>query len=548
METNFSVLFHGKKNIAKNEKLITIYVRITVNGERLVFSTHRTIEVSNWSREAEKVKGNSDEAKSINSYLDTLKHKAYQFQKELILEEKSLNKKTFRDKWMGIKEKPKLLLELFEQHNEQIKALIDKSIPHNQKNKMENIAHSPAFLRKRKFLIVLPLLVLPFVVMFFAALGGGKGSTEKKDVNRPGINTSLPNAHFKGGKEKDKLALYDEANKDSLRRRAAFRNDPWQMRETDTTDLMEIKSAALQRIFQQAAGQNLKNINADPNAEKLQQKLSQLKKVLNQQSSVNSAQKTVQQSPVSNNLENVEQMINARSNEPDPEINKLSGMLDKIMLIQHPESLQDSMRRLSEKNKAQTFVVRTAEPGDNISLLGSSDGDTFKKIGFYGLNDETSLANEKQNCIEAVIPETQTLVSGATVKLRLLNDIFINGMKISKDEFVYGTATLSNERLKIAINSIRFENNILPVSLSVYDMDGMAGIYIPGSINRDVSKESADDAVSTLGLTTVDQSPGAQATQAGIEAAKTLASRKIRLIRLTVQSGYRVLLKDANTK
>ena len=121
-------------------------------------------------------------------------------------------------------------------------------------------------------------------------------------------------------------------------------------------------------------------------------------------------------------------------------------------------------------------------------------------------------------------------------------------MEIAKDEFVFGTASLSNERLKITINSIRCQNTILPVSLSVYDVDGIAGIYIPGSINRDVSKESADEAISTLGLTPVDESVGAQAAVAGIQAAKTLASRKIRLIRVTIKSGYQVLLKDNNQK
>jgi conjugative transposon TraM protein len=168
---------------------------------------------------------------------------------------------------------------------------------------------------------------------------------------------------------------------------------------------------------------------------------------------------------------------------------------------------------------------------------------------FYGLDDDDNkMQSQKQNSIEASIPESQTLVSGATVKLRLLNDIFVNGIKIPKDEFVYGTASLSNERLKIIINSVRYQNNILPVSLAVYDMDGMAGIYIPGSINRDVSKQSADDAISTLGLSNVDESVGAQATVAGIQAVKTLASKKLRLVRVNLPSGYRVLLKDNNQK
>jgi hypothetical protein len=54
METNFSVLFHGKKNIAKNEKLITIYTRVTANSDRYVITTHRIVEASGSLRRLEK--------------------------------------------------------------------------------------------------------------------------------------------------------------------------------------------------------------------------------------------------------------------------------------------------------------------------------------------------------------------------------------------------------------------------------------------------------------------------------------------------------------
>lgn len=39
---------------------------------------------------------------------------------------------------------------------------------------MQQKTHSPKFLRQRKFFMVLPLLVLPFMTLMFWALGGGK--------------------------------------------------------------------------------------------------------------------------------------------------------------------------------------------------------------------------------------------------------------------------------------------------------------------------------------------------------------------------------------
>jgi hypothetical protein len=79
-------------------------------------------------------------------------------------------------------------------------------------------------------------------------------------------------------------------------------------------------------------------------------------------------------------------------------------------------------------------------------------------------------------------------------------------------------------------------------------MDGLSGIHIPGAITRDVAKQSADRSMQTIGLTSLDPSWQAQAAGAGIEAAKTLVSRKVKLIKVTVKAGYQVLLRDEKQK
>lgn len=134
------------------------------------------------------------------------------------------------------------------------------------------------------------------------------------------------------------------------------------------------------------------------------------------------------------------------------------------------------------------------------------------------------------------------------MKLRLLNEVFINGNLIPKDNFVFGAASLNGERLIIKINSIRYNSSLYPVDLSVCDMDGLDGIYIPGTITRDVAKESADRAVQRIGLTTLDPSLKIQAASAGIEAAKSLFSKKEKLIKVMVKAGCQVLLRDEKQK
>jgi conjugative transposon TraM protein len=222
-------------------------------------------------------------------------------------------------------------------------------------------------------------------------------------------------------------------------------------------------------------------------------------------------------------------------------------MLDKILDVQHPERVQEKLKQTSEANKGQVFAVSSTKNENSITLLDNDHIAGGSTNGFYSVTGTTAIA-DSQNAIQAVIHETQTLVDGSTVKLRLVNDVFVNGVHIAKDNFLFGTASLKSERLNVKINSMRYNNSLFPVELSVYDMDGLAGIYIPGAITRDVAKQSADRSMQTLGLTSLDPSWQAQAAGAGIEAAKTLFSKKVKLIKVQVKAGYKVLLRNDREK
>ena len=68
--------------------------------------------------------------------------------------------------------------------------------------------------KQRKFLLAIPLLVIPFVTMAFWALGGGRPSVEQRPSAR-GIDMTLPEAQFKKDEKKDKLSVYQAALRDS---------------------------------------------------------------------------------------------------------------------------------------------------------------------------------------------------------------------------------------------------------------------------------------------------------------------------------------------
>ena len=432
---------------------------------------------------------------------------------------------------------------------------------------------SPQLLRKRKFLIVLPLLVLPFVTLLFWALGGGNANDvqAQQTSTKPGLNMELPNANLKDDKPLDKLSYYEKATLDSARLEEMMKNDPYYLQKlsAERSDVFINDSIPASIKYNPKPSYGSTNLNTspynnhyqDPNEAKVYSKLEQLDRAMNK-ASMKSEGKSARHSTTirtgstsmnNSDIDRLEQMMTTnkkQAGDEDPEMQQLNGMMERILDIQHPERVKERIRQTSESNKGQVFAVNVNANRDFNSLLISSRPTQakFSTNRFYSLDEDIDTNSAVDNAIKAVVHQSQILVDGSVVKIRLLDDVFINGNLIPKDNFVFGTATLNGERLVIKINSIRYNNSIYPVDLLVYDMDGMDGIYIPGAITRDVAKQSADRAVQGIGLTTIDPSLKVQAASAGIEAAKKLFSKKAKLIKVMVKAGYQVLLRDEKQK
>jgi conjugative transposon TraM protein len=448
------------------------------------------------------------------------------------------------------------------------------TIPFTIKNKnMTQPQHSPQFLRKRKMMLVLPLLVLPFVCIVFVALGGGKGDAKKNPnaAGSSGFNMTLPGAHFaKKETVLNKLAFYEKADEDSAKLLERMKQDPYHLRlNTRAQAKATPQGQSLLGMAGSSTDHFISHLNAvpgeDSNANKLLRQLDQLKQVLHRPampampagfpgSMPSMVSRPVPSSPAPemNRLEKLMQTIKAADTATsDPQLEKLSGMLDKIIKIQHPGQEPSGEKTALTVEAPAALSVTTPHESAAVADLAanpSTDEDTGYKDadGFYSIDEVESANPAAQNAMTAVIPEDQTLVAGATITLRLTQDAVINGVTIPRDNPVYGLVTINGDRMGVTVSSIRYRQGIYPVGLQVYDMDGLPGIHIPGAITRDVAKESADQGVSSMGLNALDPSLAGQAATAGIEAAKTLISRKIRLVRVSVKAGYQVLLK--NTK
>ncbi|MDI3321358.1 conjugative transposon protein TraM [Pinibacter soli] len=445
--------------------------------------------------------------------------------------------------------------------------------------------YTQKYLRQRKFLLFLPAFVLPLISFLLWSLGviGSRPSKDTSAIKSNALNMTLPGANTARDSSWSKLNFYEAADKEAARKASLARNDPYYQlspledQEVVDSNLLPVstKSKTVLNTTSKIPGNNLSSYYAsskDPNEVKVYEKLEALNKALvsepdknvssryNEKSEAMHALQTSQ--PEIDKLEAMMQQLQNTGSATNPEMEQINMMLEKILDIQHPERIKEKFAEreqplqqhatLSAIKPSDALVASVLQPEDVSTIIDTvttsrEPNETIETNKFYSLGNEEERV-EKSNMIEAVVPEAQTLVSGAVIKLRLENDIYVNDVLVPKGTFVYGTSSINNERLVINISSIKCLNNILPVALSVYDLDGLEGIYTPGAITRDVAKQSSDQAMQGMSLSALDNSVGAQAATAGIQAAKTLISKKAKLVRVTVSAGYRVLLRDTKAK
>ncbi len=124
MKTTITVLFYLKRAKVNANGLVPIFQRITVNGKRNDKSTGKFIDVDKWHSEMSKVKGNSEEARTINSHLDNLKIKVIQAEKILTAKDIQITSETLNNELFGVKERIRTLVPIFEEHNRKIQELL----------------------------------------------------------------------------------------------------------------------------------------------------------------------------------------------------------------------------------------------------------------------------------------------------------------------------------------------------------------------------------------------------------------------------------------
>jgi hypothetical protein len=345
--------------------------------------------------------------------------------------------------------------------------------------------------RKLTMLLVMPLFVLLFSALGFYALGGGRTAATEQHAAAQGINTTLPGAKLGKDAPPDKMGLYDQAQRDSAAARSHSAAGAFAALGWDT--------AAMHK----QAGTNTNSTAASE--ARIKEKLAEINRQISQPQSAKPPAYAAQPDPQAAELVKLEALIKEKQQtvEPDPQMQQLNSMLDKIQQIQNPGLVREKLEKDKEKQKPDS---------------------AFKAI-------------------PALIDGNQKVAPGGVVRLKLADSVTFAGIHYAKGQPLYGSCTVTNQRLLLDIRTVRLGTSIIPVNFTVFSLDGLAGIPAPEAEIGEAAGQGVSDAAGGMELLPVDNSLSVQAATAGISAAKSLLSKKVRRIRVKLHGGQAVLLR-----
>jgi hypothetical protein len=334
---------------------------------------------------------------------------------------------------------------------------------------------------------LLGLIVLPFVAAVVWILLGIFSDKDPVQDRPRGFNTALPQANLSRDSALDKMSFYTAAKQDSIRDAELLQLDPYRSK-TETF----------------GSGQLNLPIN----------------------SFYAPAKRSVE-------VESVPTTFSFEQNKEPSSLDQKDSTLEAIQqLLDQLASLQQGKDTLVSIGETTTTMVVTPQWEDYFGGTHST-----LKSSFYGLEQSAPISRRWMASLPA-----QVLQNGAVIKIQLLEDLPLSNCLLKAGSFVYGIASVQQERMQVQIYSVLCEDRIIQTQIEVFDVDGMKGISVPDTQSKEVLSTVVDPAMQSLDIPIGYSSVPNKIAMAGMQTAKQLMAKKAKAIRIHVYSGYRVYL------
>ena len=386
-------------------------------------------------------------------------------------------------------------------------------------------------------ILYIPILFLGFFVI---RLFG----TEKADIDKSNLETTeffndkLPDANIKGDGIGDKYTnmlndfgkIKDESAVENIERGGD------DIKEEYTSQYSDAEVAAM-----------------DPNSKQAQESLERLKQLQEQM-----RQQQAQDSQFSDDrtggntsdedetLESLRKALaDARTEGQRQASGAMSGAEDAAETGGKARQKEEKVAAVTVNENAVTEIAEEAE-AEEVVKTQKETSDYFNTI----------TTNEPQNkLIKAIVDEDIKAVDGSRVRLRLLDDIDVGDRTIPCGSYLYCTMSgFSQQRVKGTVKSVLIDDELVKVNLSIYDTDGMEGLYVPRSSFRETTQDVASGAMGqSMSLNDGSSTSsvgrwGMQALQNAYQKTANAISKNIRKNKVNIKYGTQVYLINSKEK
>ena len=223
------------------------------------------------------------------------------------------------------------------------------------------------------------------------------------------------------------------------------------------------------------------------------------------------------------------------------------------------EDLEAALAQLREQSAAQVSGSPAPESSPQaggsraVSVPDDEAAQVVRRIRQSSDYFHTVSENDPQpDLIKAIIDEDVRAVDGSRVRLRLLDDIQIGALTMPRGSYLYAEMNgFSGQRVKGTVKSLLLYDEIIRVSLNLYDADGLEGLYVPRSAFSETAKDVASGALGSSmsinqgGYNNSLSQWGMQALQSAYQRTTSAVGKAIRRNSATLKYGTFVYLVNA---
>ena len=242
-----------------------------------------------------------------------------------------------------------------------------------------------------------------------------------------------------------------------------------------------------------------------------------------------------------------------RDNAEAERYNQLLKQMQLVQKVANGEKILTDEEKLAEQQRQ----IAVAEKTRVLDSIAKAQGPVaVNKAGEAGEAYFNTVTEESAvpSLIKARVDRVEKVRDGSRIRLRLSEDIEIEGEILKKGSYLYATVTgFSAQRVKANVTSVLIGNQIKKIELAVYDLDGMEGFYVPSSNFREVAKDIGANSMnmnmnfnqsSEMSM----QSIAMQSLQQALQGTTQAVGKAIRQNKARIKFNTNIYLVDTSSK